>query len=146
MNYLRLCFILSASLLATPLLAQSASSRNADERFLDLRDAARTGNVSKAGELALELRHYPEPAYVEYYRLRSRIYDSGGGIVTDTPDEAIRAFLERWRGEAIADRLRNDWLLALGRRRDVATFEQQYPQFILKDDVQVNCYALAFRA
>ncbi|MCA3173928.1 MAG: hypothetical protein ING36_00095, partial [Burkholderiales bacterium] len=45
MNYLRLCFILSASLLATPLLAQSASSRNADERFLDLRDAARTGNV-----------------------------------------------------------------------------------------------------
>ncbi|MFO0387911.1 MAG: transglycosylase SLT domain-containing protein [bacterium] len=146
MNYLRLCFILSASLLAGPLLAQTAGSNAADDRFLELRDAARTGNIAKANELAKRLHQYPETAYVEYYRLRSRLYDLGGGIVTDTPDEAIHAFLERWRGEAIADRLRNDWLLALGRRRDVATFEQQYPQFVLKDDVQVHCYALAFRA
>ncbi len=145
MNFFRLCLILALGLWSSQILS-ATTLRSPDDGFLELREAARSGNAAKAQDLAQRLSQYPETTYVEYYRLRSRIYDSGGAVVTDTPDEAIRAYLERWRGEAIADRLRNDWLLALGRRRDAATFEQQYAQFVLKDDVQVNCYALAFRA
>lgn len=138
--------ILTAMLLAGNLHAQAVTPTEADEAFVQLRDAARAGQAAKVQDLAQRLRDYPESAYVQYYRLRVRIYDAGGGLLTDTPDEDIRQFLQRWRGEAIADRLRNDWLLALGRRRDISTFEEQYPQFVLKDDPQVYCYALAFRA
>jgi soluble lytic murein transglycosylase len=49
-------------------------------------------------------------------------------------------------GQAIVDRLRNDWLLELGRKRDWATFDEQLPLFVLNDDVQVKCYALQSRA
>jgi soluble lytic murein transglycosylase len=56
------------------------------------------------------------------------------------------AFLQRYQGEAIADRMRNDWLLVLGKKRDWANFDVQYPQFVLKDDTQVECYALLSRA
>ncbi|NQF07592.1 lytic transglycosylase domain-containing protein, partial [Escherichia coli] len=51
-----------------------------------------------------------------------------------------------YKGEAIADRLRNDWLLVLGKKRDWATFDAEYPNFVLKDDTQVECYALLSRA
>lgn len=124
-----------------------ASQRSAsDALFLQLREAARTANAAQALALAAKLGEYPERAYVEYYRLRPQIYDAEGVVRLSTPDEAIRTFLTRWHGEAIADRLRNDWLLALGARRDRANFEQQYALFSLKDDPQVDCYALAFRA
>ena len=106
----------------------------ADQTFLALRDAARKDRADKAAELADRLRDYPIPSYVEYYRLKPR--------VRDLPDADIRSFLTRHAGSAIADRLRNDWLLALGRQRDWKIFDEQYPQFVLQDDVQVKCYAL----
>ena len=108
-----------------------------DENFSALRDAARAGDAAKADALAARLPHYPIASYVEYYRLKPR-------LATATPDE-IRAFLARHQGSAIADRLRNDWLLELGRARDWANFNQQYPLFVLNDDVQVKCYALMAR-
>ena len=36
-----------------------------------------------------------------------------------TVDE-VEAFYARWPGSYVEDRLRNDWLLELGRRRDLA--------------------------
>jgi soluble lytic murein transglycosylase len=62
-----------------------------------------------------------------------------------TPEGEIRQFLERYDGTAIADRLRNDWLLLLGRARDWRVFDEQYPRFALNDDTQVKCYALQSR-
>ncbi|MDQ6629058.1 MAG: lytic transglycosylase domain-containing protein, partial [Pseudomonadota bacterium] len=40
------------------------------------------------------------------------------------------------------DRLRNDWLLELGRRRDWANFAAEYPRFRMNDDREVSCYAV----
>jgi soluble lytic murein transglycosylase len=62
--------------------------------------------------------------------------------MTPLPTAEIRDFLKRYDGTAIADRLRNDWLLELGRTGDWDTFDEQYPQFALDDDTQVKCYAL----
>lgn len=105
-----------------------------DDIFLALRDAARRDDAAKAGELAAQLTDYSIPSYVDYYRIKPRI--------KSVPVAEIRDYLTRYDGSAIADRLRNDWLLELGRARDWSTFDEQYPLFILNDDTQLKCYAL----
>src|SRR3990167_4767235 len=40
------------------------------------------------------------------------------------------------------DRLRNDWLLLLGQRRDWSQFAEQHPSYRMSDDREVRCYAL----
>jgi soluble lytic murein transglycosylase len=44
------------------------------------------------------------------------------------------------------DRLRNDWLLQLGKARDWANFEAELPRFRMKDDRQVQCYGFMLDA
>lgn len=139
--------MLVAAALALPAAAApKAHEPTADETFVALRDAARANEPARVADLAAKLpANFDVPSYVEYYKLRVRIFEPGGAPRLQTPDAEIRAFLERWQGEAIADRLRNDWLLALGKQRNAELFEEQYPRFVLKDDTQVACYAQAFR-
>ncbi len=111
-----------------------------DDTFLALRDAARRSDGKKIEELAARLDNYVIPSYVDYYRLKSRMRKASATV----PE--IQAYLERYDGSAIADRLRNDWLLELGRVRDWSQFDQQYPRFVLDDDLQLKCYALMSRA
>lgn len=113
-------------------LAHAAA--DADETFVALRDAARKDNASKAAELASQLKDYDIPSYVDYYRLKPNIGSASSGD--------INAYLTRYAGSAIADRLRNDWLLELGRQRNWTAFDHYYPLFVLKDDLQLKCYAL----
>ncbi len=110
----------------------------ADDAFLALRDAARRNDAAKAAEIAASLGNYPIPSYVDYYRIRARIKDASASEVL--------GFIDQYRGSAIADRLRNDWLLELGKRGDWATFDAQYPMFVLNDDTQLKCYALISKA
>ncbi|HEX5343367.1 MAG TPA: transglycosylase SLT domain-containing protein [Duganella sp.] len=118
--------------------ADDADSRREDDSFLLLRDAVRQDDASKAEFYGARLSNYSIPSYVDYYRLKPRLKDAA-------PSE-IRDFFKRYDGQAIVDRLRNDWLLELGRKRDWATFDEQYPLFVLNDDTQVKCYALISRA
>ena len=53
------------------------------------------------------------------------------------------AFVARWNGTYVEDRLRNDWLLELMRRRDRDDFAAEYPRFRMNDDREVTCFALA---
>lgn len=112
--------------------------RRADDSFLLLRDAVRQDDAAKADFYAARLTDYSIPSYVDYYRLKPRLKDASGA--------EIRDFMKRYEGQAIVDRLRNDWLLELGRKRDWATFDEQLPLFVLNDDTQVKCYALQSRA
>jgi soluble lytic murein transglycosylase len=115
----------------------AADAQAADETFLLLREAARQNDADKANALASRLPNYAIPSYVDYYRLKPRLHDA-------TPDE-IRAYLARYDGSAIADRLRNDWLLELGRTRDWPNFDRELPLFVKNDDYQVRLYALLSR-
>lgn len=119
---------------------------NPDDAFVELRNAARRNDVARSWELADSLSDYPIQSYVQYFRIKPQLFDASGYARTDAPEDEIRSFLQRYKGEAIADRLRNDWLLVLGKKRDWATFDAEYPQFVLKDDTQVECYALLSRA
>ncbi|NGZ87587.1 lytic transglycosylase domain-containing protein [Duganella aceris] len=116
----------------------SADSRKEDDSFLLLRDAVRQDDASKAEFYAARLPNYSIPSYVDYYRLKSHLKDASYA--------EIRDFMRRYEGEAIVDRLRNDWLLDLGRKRDWATFDEQLPLYVINDDTQVKCYALISRA
>ncbi|MYN46453.1 transglycosylase SLT domain-containing protein [Pseudoduganella sp. FT93W] len=135
-------WIASAALLALTLTAHADDigddGRRADDAFLLLRDAVRQDDAAKADFYANRLASYSIPSYVDYYRLKPRLKDASNA--------EIRDFLKRYEGQAIVDRLRNDWLLELGRKREWATFDEQLPLFVLNDDVQVKCYALQSRA
>lgn len=117
-----------------------APDASADETFLALRQAAASDNGALAQELAARLQDYDIPSYVDYYRLKPRVRDYSAS------EQEIRDFLTRYDGQAIGDRLRNDWLLALGKTGNWGVFDEQYPKFFLDDDVQVKCFALNSRA
>jgi soluble lytic murein transglycosylase len=117
--------------------AGEAPSRADDETFLQLREAARRDDASKASNYADRLSGYDIPGYVDYYRLKPRLAQAS--------NEEVRAYLTRYDGSAIADRLRNDWLLELGRRRDWTNFDREFPLYLIADDTLVKCYALMSR-
>lgn len=122
-----------AFVLALP-AAQAVQAVGDDDIFMALRDAARRNDAAQAAELAARLPNYAIPSYVDYYRLKPRLKDAAGADILD--------YLARYDGEAIADRLRNDWLLELGKKRDWAVFDEQLPLYVVNDDTQVKCYAL----
>ncbi len=121
-------------------------SPSSDDRiFLQLRDAARANDAGKAAVLAAQIPNYPAPSYVEYFTIKPQLFDSQGHARIDAPDAPVLSFLQRYDDQAIADRLRNDYLVVLGSRHDWKNFEQQYQRFVLNDDTQVKCYALEVR-
>jgi soluble lytic murein transglycosylase len=131
--------LLAISCAITPLAIPQdlGDSRKEDDAFLLLRDSVRRNDAAKAEFYAARLADYAIPSYVDYYRLKSHFVAASSG--------EILAFLQKHEGSAIADRLRNDWLLELGRRGEWAMFDQQFPLFVLKDDTQVKCYSLLSR-
>ncbi len=58
----------------------------------------------------------------------------------------MREALARHPGSYWEDRLRNDWLLQLGKQRDWTHFSAELPRFRMNDDRQVQCYALMLDA
>ena len=117
---------------------QGVGAAGDDDVFMALREAARHDDAVQADELAGRLPNYAIPSYIDYYRLKPRLKTAS--------EDQIRQFLTRYAGSAIADRLRNDWLLELGRKRDWARFDEQYPLFALNDDTQLKCYSLMSKA
>lgn len=118
---------------------QSAQATAADDSvFMALRSASFGNDAPRALALATRLADYPIPSYVDYFQLRPRL--------SHAQVAEIRGYLKRYEGSAIADRLRNDWLLELGKARDWVLFDEEYPQFVLDDDTQLKCYALMSKA
>jgi len=131
------CAVATASML--PVSADAArrapvALNAADADFIALREAAMRGDMGEAGRISARLSDYPLQSYIEYYRLYPRL--------ASAPEGEVRSFLSKHEGTAIGDRLRNDWLLLIGRARDWRLFDEQYPLFVLNDDTQLKCYAL----
>jgi soluble lytic murein transglycosylase len=115
-------------------LAQGKNPKSAiaDETFLRAYDAFKAGDAFKLQKnAALPAGHVLSP-YPEYWRLKLRLEDA--------TDAEVRAFLEAQPGSYLADRLRADWLKALGRRSDWPNFDRELPPLVL-DDLEIRCYA-----
>ena len=103
---------------------------------LDARDAARRKDRSRlaAARAALQAAGHPLTGWVEYWDLFSRLKDAQA--------DEVEAFYARWSGSYVEDRLRNDWLLELGKRRDWPALARDYPRFRMNDDREVTCWWL----
>ncbi|MDO9436334.1 lytic transglycosylase domain-containing protein [Hydrogenophaga sp.] len=124
--------IMAALLLPSAILAQSTTG--SDAALLEMRDASRRGNTTQMATVLPRTRgHVLEPLAV-YWDARARLDTASP---TDT-----RAALARMSGTYWEDRLRNDWLLLLGKTRDWQNFDAELPLFRMNDDRQVRCYAL----
>jgi soluble lytic murein transglycosylase len=87
--------------------------------------------VARAAAVAA---NHPLAQWVEYFELNNRL--------ADAQQDELTAFFSRWRGTYVEDRLRNDWLLELGKRNDWLNFAAEQPRFRMNDDREVTCYAL----
>ncbi|NIC41397.1 lytic transglycosylase domain-containing protein [Aquabacterium sp. A08] len=115
-------------------LPSAGAQTGAERALLDMRQAFQAGNTQRLSALLPQLQgHLLEPQ-AAYWELRARLQ-------TADPTE-IRAFLQRHAGTYHEDRLRNDWLLQLGKARDWTTFAQELPHYRMQDDREVQCYAL----
>jgi soluble lytic murein transglycosylase len=132
------CVVITAAIAPSPADAARrlpVALNAADADFVALREASLRGDMGEAGRISARLSDYPLQSYVEYYRLYPRLVSA--------PEGEVRSFLSKYEGTAIGDRLRNDWLLVIGRARDWRLFDEQYPKFVLNDDTQLKCYALS---
>ena len=118
------------------IVAGSAQALALDSTVLDARDAARRKDRSRlaAARASLQAGNHPLAGWVDYWDLSSRLKDAQA--------EEVEAFYGRWAGSYVEDRLRNDWLLELGKRRDWATLARDYPRFRMNDDREVSCWWL----
>lgn len=125
---------MAALVLGSPALAQTT----AESALLEMREAFRRNQPERLQQLLpLVSGHALEPLAL-YWTMRRQ-------LETAAP-ETIRAALDRMAGSYWEDRLRNDWLLHLGKTRDWARFEAERPLFRMNDDRQVRCYGLLLDA
>ena len=89
-----------------------AQDSAADTALLDMRDAYRRNDTTALSALLPHVRgHVLEPLAL-YWDMKPQL---------ETADPAsVRATLDRMTGSYWEDRLRNDWLLVLGKNRDWA--------------------------
>ncbi|EER59341.1 Lytic transglycosylase catalytic [Acidovorax delafieldii 2AN] len=135
MQFLRaiLTPLLAATVLAGAAPLVQAQNRG-DDTLLEMQQAFRKGDRKKLEQLLPAARGHALEPWAAYWELKVRLAEA-------TPQE-VQAFLQRYAGSYQEDRLRNDWLLLLGQRRDWAQFAELHPGYRMSDDREVRCYAL----
>ena len=126
-------------LVAATVLAASAplvmAQNRGDDTLLEMQQAFRKGDRNKLAQLLPAARGHALEPWAAYWELRVRLGEA-------SPQE-IQSFMQRYAGTYQEDRLRNDWLLLLGQRRNWAEFERLHTEFRMQDDKQLRCYDLA---
>ena len=131
---IRTILTLIAALIVGPAQAQGRTDGRGDEVILEMSQAARRGDRQRLAQLLPQARGHVLEPWAAYWELRQR-------LDTAAPQE-LQDFFTRHAGTYQEDRLRNDWLLLLGQRRDWSAFAAEYSKFRMNDDPQVRCYAL----
>jgi soluble lytic murein transglycosylase len=129
--------LLGLSCLALALLAGGpphALAQAEHQVVLDAREALRKKDRTQLVTASVAAQRHPLAQWIEYWELSNRL--SGAQV------DELEAFYARWPGTYVEDRLRNDWLLELGKRRDWANFSRDFPRFRMNDDREVTCYWL----
>ena len=114
--------------------ANNGSNPRADSVLLEMNQAFKKVDKARLTALLPQASGHPLEPWAAYWELKARLDEASGA--------EVQAFFTRYVGTYQEDRLRNDWLLLLGQRRDWGTFAAEYPKYRMKDDKEVRCYAL----
>jgi soluble lytic murein transglycosylase len=121
---------------APPVLAQTRAPAQvgADEAILEMQRAYKRFDRRRLTALLPQVQGHALESWGAYWELAVRLDEASRS--------EIQAFLTRFAGSYQEDRLRTDWLLMLGKQRDWATFNAEYPKYRMHDDRSLRCYAL----
>ncbi|AMM23991.1 lytic transglycosylase domain-containing protein [Variovorax sp. PAMC 28711] len=122
--------VLSATAFTQPTLAQTGG----DDVVVQMKQAFQRGDKGRLTALLPQARGSTLEPWAAYWELKARLQEASPAEVQD--------FLARYAGTYQEDRLRNDWLLLLGQRRDWDNFAAQHTAYRMGDDPQVRCYAV----
>ena len=126
--------LVASAVLATAAPLVQAQNSKGDDTLLEMQQAFRKGDRKRLEQLLPSARGHALEPWAAYWELRVRLAEA-------QPAE-IQSFMQRYAGSYQEDRLRNDWLLLLGQRRNWAQFAEQHPAYRMSDDREVRCYAL----
>ena len=112
----------------------SAQTTSGDNLIVEMNQAFKRGDRKRLSTLLPQAKGHALESYAAYWELKARLPEA-------TPQE-LQDFYVRYAGTYAEDRLRNDWLLLLGQRREWAAFALEYPNYRMGDDREVRCYAL----
>ncbi len=116
----------------------SLAQNRGDDALLEMQQAFRRADKTRLANLLPQVQGHPLEPLAAYWELRTRL---------DTASEGeIQTFMQRYAGSYYEDRLRNDWLLQAGKRRDWSTIANEHPKYRMGDDRELRCYALAAEA
>lgn len=117
---------------------QIVTQNKSDDVILEMNQAFKKNDKAQLSRLLPKAKGHPLEPWAAYWELRVRLDQASTA--------EIQEFLTTYAGTYAEDRLRNDWLLQLGRQRDWALIAQEYPRFRMNDDREVRCYALGTEA
>ena len=130
---------LVCALATTGLWSHPAQAQNkGDDIILEMHQAFKKGDKNRLSALLPQSRGHVLEPLAAFWEMRARLETA--------PESEIRSFLSTYAGSYYEDRLRNDWLLQLGRQRNWAAFTAHYPPYRMQDDRELRCYALATEA
>lgn len=116
-------------------MCQAASAQgNGDDVLLQMKQAFQRGDKARLTALLPSARGHTLEPWAAYWELKARLQEASPLEVQD--------FLARYPGTYQEDRLRNDWLLFLGKQRDWDNFNAMHPAYRMGDDREVRCYAV----
>ena len=105
-----------------------------DDAIVEMSQAFKQGDRKRLTALLPQARGHALEPWAAYWELRARLDVASAS--------EVQGFFSRFAGTYQEDRLRNDWLLVLGQRRDWAAFSAELPHYRMNDDREVRCYAL----
>ena len=106
----------------------------ADAVITDMAQAFKRGDRKRLSTLLPQAKGHPLEAWAAYWELKARLDEAS--------TSEVRSYLSRFAGTYQEDRLRNDWLLLLGSRRDWTTLADEHPHYRMRDDRELRCYIL----
>ncbi len=124
--------------LAEAAQAKAAARPSQDALITDMAEAYKKLDRRRLSALLPQVRGHVLESWAAYWELSARLDEASA--------EEVRQFFQRYAGTYQEDRLRAEWLLLLGKRRDWAAFAAEYPRYRMQDDASIRCYALLLQA
>ena len=128
------CVLLTLAAVQPSLAAPASSTAQADAVITDMAQAFKRGDRKRLSALLPQAKGHPLEPWAAYWELKARLDEAS--------HQEIRSFFGRYPATYQEDRLRNDWLLLLGQRRDWTTLSDEHAHYRMRDDRELRCYIL----